>query len=147
MDKANTLKLAVEKIPEFSCTVKDTAKTVDHLMFKAIHLDKATGWKVEIHDSSWPHTKSVTYSATRGAGPEANWNTIQCRLKPRKLDRMVAWRAKHVAGPVEGSWTAWKPVSPANERITALENGNANWGNIFEPLRAKLEEEDTAQAA
>eukprot|EP00900_Chrysochromulina_parva_P026393 jgi/Chrpa1/8388/Chrysochromulina_OHIO_Genome00012649-RA len=125
--------MAAEKLPLFSVAVKDT-KQIDHLVFKAADLDtKTTSWKVEIHDQSWPHTKTLTYEVKK-LTKSSDWDTLTVRIRPQKEGRMLAWRATYVAGSVQGAWSPdWTPVVPADERQRDLDTGNKKWEKIFAP--------------
>ena len=125
--------MADEKLPRFSLAVKDT-KHIDHLVFKAADLDtKMTAWKVEIHDQSWPHIKTLTYEVKK-LTKLSDWDTLTIRIRPQKEGRMLAWRATYVAGSVQGAWSPdWTPVVPADERQRDLDTGNKKWEKIFAP--------------
>lgn len=125
--------MAAERLPLFSVAVKDT-KQIDHLVFKAADLDtKTTSWKVEIHDQSWPHTKTLTYEVKK-LTKSSDWDTLTVRIRPQKEGRMLAWRATYVAGSVQGAWSPdWTPVVPADERQRDLDTGNKKWEKIFAP--------------
>ena len=131
--RAPSKTMADEKLPRFSLAVKDT-KQIDHLVFKAADLDtKTTAWKVEIHDQSWPHIKTLTYEVKK-LTKLSDWDTLTVRIRPQKEGRMLAWRATYVAGSVQGAWSPdWTPVVPADERQRDLDTGNKKWEKIFAP--------------
>ena len=119
---------------KISLTVKDT-KGVDHFVFKASNLEGVQRWEVQLHDRAWPSSKTLKYETSgKGVEKEENWNTLQLRLRPRKKDRQVAWRARAVGGSGNGDWTEWKAFAPERLRAEAASAASGPWERIFAPL-------------
>uniref|UniRef100_A0A7S2CLT6 Uncharacterized protein n=1 Tax=Haptolina brevifila TaxID=156173 RepID=A0A7S2CLT6_9EUKA len=121
-----SMSVAAGSWPQRSATDKITVTAKGLMDFNA------TSWNLELHDRSWPASKTLKYQINK-VSLEASWKSQVLTLRPGTSGRVLAWRAMATAKDRTVPWTAWQVFDCDKERQKAAQKPVDAWAKVFEP--------------
>lgn len=123
-----------------------------------LHDTHATSWKVEVHDRSWPASKTLAYEVKKLEN-EKNWNKLRLDFRPyvpgasvgpaslppvfpcvltgqrhgsHCAGRVLVWRAQCITKNETEPWTEWCLVDMDAHYARECRKADEEWDLIFE---------------